>query len=207
MLTELCSVRDVNGVHKLVRVCCNVEKGIGIHLLGMADAQVKESLLRTATALQSNGYHLPGQKITIRIVPEGMPYEQEIQVTGSWLDLPIALSIIIASGQAKVDPKRAGMFIIAGELGLDGSIRPSYRLLGQRVYELMSSSLGISGCIVPFRTATEMCLNTPLAYTPRGLKDAVKILESEKGAGVEKMIAWQTSDWKTIVDALNTFSK
>ena len=189
MLSELCSVRDVNGVHMLVRVYCSIEPGIGIHLLGMADAEVKESLLRTATALQSNGYRIPGQRITIRIVPDGLPYEKEINLTGSWLDLPIALAIIIASGQAEVDRNRAKQFIIAGELGLDGSIRPSYKLLGQRVYEVIQHSIGISGCIVPFRTATEMCLNNPLAYTPRGLKDAVKILQSSKGEGVEKMIA------------------
>ena len=207
MLTELCSVRDVNGVHKLVRVYCSVEPGIGIHLIGLADAAVKESLLRTVTALQANGYHIPGQKVTIRVVPDGLPYEKEIKVVGSWLDLPIGLAIIIASGQAKVDQRRAKMFLIAGELGLDGSIRPSYKLLGQRVYEVMAHSIGISGCIVPFRTATEMCLNNPLAYTPRGIKDAVKILESENGEGVEKMIAWNGSDWNTLVRSISKMSE
>ena len=37
--------------------------GIGIHLVGLADAAVKESLLRTVTALQAKGFHIPGKKI------------------------------------------------------------------------------------------------------------------------------------------------
>ena len=46
-----------------VRVEVNISNGIGIHLVGLADAAVKESLLRTITALDSLGYHVPGRKI------------------------------------------------------------------------------------------------------------------------------------------------
>ena len=46
-----------------VTVEVDITPGIGIHLVGMADIAVKESLLRTITALQSLGYHIPGKKI------------------------------------------------------------------------------------------------------------------------------------------------
>lgn len=50
-----------------VTVEVDVTKGIGIHLVGLADAAVKESLLRTITAMQTLGYHVPGKKIVINL--------------------------------------------------------------------------------------------------------------------------------------------
>ena len=43
-----------------VTVEVDISSGIGIHLVGLADAAVKESLLRTITALRSVGYRIPG---------------------------------------------------------------------------------------------------------------------------------------------------
>lgn len=50
-----------------VTVEVDITKGIGIHLVGLADAAVKESLLRTITAMQTLGYHVPGKKIVINL--------------------------------------------------------------------------------------------------------------------------------------------
>lgn len=46
-----------------VTVEIDIDRGIGIHLVGLADVAVKESLLRTTTALQSMDYRIPGKKI------------------------------------------------------------------------------------------------------------------------------------------------
>jgi hypothetical protein len=46
-----------------VTVEVDITLGIGIHLCGLADAAVKESLLRTVTALQAKGFRIPGKKI------------------------------------------------------------------------------------------------------------------------------------------------
>ena len=46
-----------------VTVEVDITTGIGIHLVGLADVAVKESLLRTMTALQSMGMRIPGKKI------------------------------------------------------------------------------------------------------------------------------------------------
>ena len=48
-----------------VTVEVDITMGIGIHLVGLADVAVKESLLRTVTALQSIGFRIPGKKIII----------------------------------------------------------------------------------------------------------------------------------------------
>ena len=46
-----------------VTVEVDITRGIGIHLVGLADVAVKESLMRTVTALQSMGFHVPGKRI------------------------------------------------------------------------------------------------------------------------------------------------
>lgn len=88
-------------------VPCSVEvevtTGIGIHVIGIPDAACKEMLLRVATAIEAQGYHLPGQKIVISIQPHG---GQEMWA-GAFrprecceaFDLAVALGILIAAGQ------------------------------------------------------------------------------------------------------------
>lgn len=99
-----------------VNVEVDINSGIGIHLVGLADIAVKESLLRIMTALQSLGFHIPGKKIVINLAPADM------HKNGSGYDLPIALGIIAASGQRNLPALTR--YIIMGELGLDASVRP-----------------------------------------------------------------------------------
>ncbi|MBQ0077679.1 MAG: magnesium chelatase, partial [Bacteroidales bacterium] len=98
-----------------VTVEIDIIPGIGIHLVGLADAAVKESLLRTTTALESLGFRVPGRKIVINLAPA------DLHKQGSGYDLPIAIGIIAASGQREF--RELGKWMIMGELGLDGSVR------------------------------------------------------------------------------------
>ena len=68
-----------------VTVEVDITLGIGIHLVGLADAAVRESLLRTVTALQAKGFRIPGKKIVINLAPA------DLHKQGSGYDLPIAL--------------------------------------------------------------------------------------------------------------------
>ena len=76
-----------------VTVEVDIVQGIGIHMVGLADIAVKESLLRTITALQALGFRIPGKKIVINLAPA------DLHKSGSGYDLPIAVGIIAASGQ------------------------------------------------------------------------------------------------------------
>ena len=98
-----------------VTVEIDIASGIGIHLVGLADAAVKESLLRTITAMQSMGFRIPGRKIVINLAPA------DLHKQGSGYDVPIAIGIISESGQRKLP--LIDKFLIMGELGLDGSVR------------------------------------------------------------------------------------
>lgn len=125
MATKVNSLRT-HGIEAVpVTVECEITKGIGIHLIGLADAAVKQSLLRTVTALEATGYRIPGKKIIINLAPA------DLHKNGTHFDLPIALAFIAESGQQAIpelggkaiDPAELGSYVIAGELGIDGSVR------------------------------------------------------------------------------------
>lgn len=97
-----------------VEVC--ITNGIGIHVVGLPDKAVKDSLLRTITALQSLRYSIPGKKIVINILP------MQAGMCSNGLDLPIAVGILAASGQESLSEDMG--ISLYGELGLDGCLRP-----------------------------------------------------------------------------------
>ena len=98
-----------------VKVECEITPGIGIHLVGLADLAVKESLLRTITAMQACGYRIPGKKIVINLAPA------DLNKSGGSYDLSIALGILAESGQAELPYIES--LVVLGELALDGQVR------------------------------------------------------------------------------------
>ena len=127
-----------------VTVEVDITLGIGIHLVGLADAAVKESLLRTVTALQAKGFRIPGKKIVINLAPA------DLHKQGSGYDLPIALGIIAASEQRALPGLEK--YLIMGELGLDGSIR---YVAGTLPMVELAVQNGFKGAILPERSALE----------------------------------------------------
>ena len=153
-----------------VTVEVDVASGIGIHLVGLADAAVKESLLRTITSLQSMGFRIPGRKIVINLAPADMHKK------GTGYDVPIALGIIAASGQR--DLPLLGQFMVMGELGLDGTVRevpgalPTVELAGRT---------GLKGCILPLVSALEAAEYDGCdVYGVLDLDDVLRILSGEE---------------------------
>lgn len=154
--------------------------GIGIHLVGLADAAVKESLLRTVTALQAKGFHIPGKKIVINLAPADMHKQ------GSGYDLPIALGIIAASGQRELPG--LGKYLIMGELGLDGSIRG---VSGSLPMVELAIRQGFQGCILPETSALEAVDYTQTQiFGVRNLDDVLLILEERQDAS--DLLIWNT---------------
>lgn len=153
-----------------VTVEVNIDAGLGIHLVGLADAAVKESLLRTTTALQAMGYRIPGKKIVINLAPADMHKK------GSGYDVPIALGIVKASNQR--DLPLIEDFIIMGELGLDGSVRP---VPGALPIAELAKQNGMRGCILPLNSAMEAFEYEGIEiYGVEYLEDVLKILDGEE---------------------------
>ena len=170
MLTRIFSAKCI-GVDA-VRVTVEVEmsSGIGIHLCGMADVAVKESLLRTTTSLSSLGYHVPGKRIVINLAPA------DLQKNGSGYDLPIALGILAASGQKELPG--LSRYLVMGELGLNGSVRSIPAALA---YAELAVKSGLDGIVLPEGSALEASEFKDInVFGISSLDDAVRILEEKE---------------------------
>ena len=150
----------------VVTVEVDLSVGIGIHLVGLPDSAVRESLLRVITALTSYGFRIPGRKIVVNLAPA------DIRKEGSAYDLPIALGMLAASEQIRpVDCER---FVIMGELALDGRIRP---VNGVLPVALQARADGFSACIFPAASAGEASVVEGLAvYGVSSLAEAITVL-------------------------------
>ena len=85
-------------------------------LVGLADAEVREARDRVRAAIQNCQFDFPQKRITVNLAPADLPKES------GRFDLPIALGILVASGQLKAEGLEDYEF--AGELALGGALRP-----------------------------------------------------------------------------------
>lgn len=85
-------------------------------LVGLPEAEVKESKDRVRAALQNCQFEFPARRITVNLAPADLPKES------GRFDLPIALGILAASGQMPAD--KLNEYEFAGELALTGELRP-----------------------------------------------------------------------------------
>ena len=170
MLINIHSAKCIGIEAVLVTVEIDIAPGLGIHLVGLADAAVKESLLRTITALQSLGFRIPGKKIVINLAPADMHKK------GSGYDVPIALGIIAASGQRELPLLEK--FMIMGELGLDGSIR---EVPGALPIVELAHKQELMGCILPKDSAMEAIEYEGVnVFGVENLDDVLRILSGEE---------------------------
>ncbi len=100
-----------------VVVECHLGNGLpAFNLVGLAEAEVREARDRVRAAIQQSGYEFPARKITVNLAPADLPKES------GRFDLPIALSVLAASGQLPAGTLADHEF--AGELALTGRLRP-----------------------------------------------------------------------------------
>ncbi|ENU81753.1 Mg chelatase-like protein [Acinetobacter sp. ANC 3789] len=109
--------RGVLGLHApLIEVEVHVSQGLpSLTIVGLAEAAVRESKDRVRSAIINSGFQFPTKRLTINLAPADLPKD------GSRLDLPIALGILIASGQ--IPDQKITNYELIGELALDGQLR------------------------------------------------------------------------------------
>jgi len=132
---------------KTITIEVNVDTGVGYYLVGLPDNAIKESNYRISTALQNNGFKIPGKKITINMAPADLHKE------GTAYDLTIAMGILAASEQ--IQSEGISQYLIMGELSLDGSIRP---IKGVLPIALQARDEGFKGFILPKQNAKEAAI-------------------------------------------------
>ena len=120
----------------------------GLHnftIVGLPDTSIKEARDRVSSAVKNSGFKPPHQcgRITVNLAPADLPKINPIY------DVPMALAFLIATGQLDFDYTKK---IFAGELALDGKIRP---IQGVLPIALMAKQEGFSEIYIPRENAPE----------------------------------------------------
>ncbi|SNR61187.1 magnesium chelatase family protein [Methylobacillus rhizosphaerae] len=115
-------------------------------IVGLPEAEVKESKDRVRAALQTAQFEFPARRITVNLAPADLPKE-----SGRY-DLPIALGILAASGQ--IPAQELDQYEVAGELALTGELRPIRGALAM-THQVRDSGRAF---ILPHKSAVEAAL-------------------------------------------------
>ena len=165
----------LNGLEGVpVEVETDINKGmVSYDLVGLPDAAVKESKERVRSAIKNSALDFPINKVTINLAPADLKKE------GSHFDLPLAISILKASGQILSDTDG---IVILGELALDGSLRPVSGILPILI---SARDKGFKKFIVPAGNANEAgYIEGITVYAPSDLKQAVAVIAGESSSPV-----------------------
>ncbi|MDB5179957.1 MAG: Mg chelatase, subunit ChlI [Candidatus Saccharibacteria bacterium] len=101
----------------LVEVEADLKQGLpAMHIVGMGNKAVEEARERVRSAISNSLLDFPTRKLIVNLAPAELPKD------GAQYDLPIALSVLIASGQLRQTEVAGALF--AGELSLSGDLRP-----------------------------------------------------------------------------------
>lgn len=147
----------------IVTIEVNSSRGIKFFLVGLPDSAVKESHERIMSALNVNGYKIPGCQIVVNMAPA------DIRKEGSSYDLPLAIGIMAATGI--VSSEKLGQYLIIGELSLDGSLQP---IKGALPVAIAARAQGFKGFILPKQNAREAAVVNNLdVYGVDNIKEVV----------------------------------
>jgi magnesium chelatase family protein len=138
------------------------------HTVGLPDAAVRESRDRVRAAIKNSGYLIPPTFITINLAPADLKKE------GSGFDLPIAVGILGAYGALRSND--LSRFLLAGELGLDGGVRP---IPGMLPIAILAREKGIPNLILPAANAAEAAVVEGVnVYPVSSLLDVLDLLNT-----------------------------
>jgi magnesium chelatase family protein len=148
MLARVCSAAVLGIDAYLVDVEIDICSGMpSFNTVGLPQGAVREGKERVAAALANAGYSLPLRRITVNLAPADVPKQ------GSAFDLPIALGVLIASEQLPASLDADGRrTVVAGELGLEGDLRP---VRGALPIALAARASGAATLILPLSNVPE----------------------------------------------------
>ena len=136
-------------------------------IVGLASSAVKEARERVTAAITNSGFALPSRRVTVNLSPA------DVRKEGTAFDLPIALGLLAATGQLELTALDG--LLVAGELGLDGSIR---EIRGALPLARAASRAGVRALVIPVGNAAEAGLVTTArlsgALTLRALVESLR---------------------------------
>ena len=170
MLSKITSfaLRGLEGIP--VEVETDINKGmVSCDIVGLPDTAVKESKERVRSAIKNSALIFPVNKITINLAPA------DVKKEGSHYDLPLAVSILKASGQLSANFDGT---VLLGELALDGSLRPAEGILPVLI---SARSKGFKRFVIPAGNRGEASfIDGAEVYALNTLKEVIEFLQGEK---------------------------
>jgi len=138
-------------------------------IVGLADRAVEESKDRVRSAIRNCGAEFPSKKITVNLAPADLPKE------GPSYDLPIALGLLIASGQIPENKVvELNESLVVGELSLDGVLRRTHGILP---LVILAKEKGLKRIIIPKDNGHEASVVSGIdIFAIDSLKDLIKYL-------------------------------
>lgn len=144
-------------------------------LVGLPDKAVEEAKERVRSAIKNSGADFPARRITVNLAPADLPKE------GPSYDLPIALGILLASGQLQADISDA---LFMGELSLDGRLRHTNGVLP---HTILAKEKKIKKLFLPKVNAKEATvIDTVDVYPTATLLDLFRHLSGQKQIEIHK---------------------
>lgn len=161
-----------------VLITCEVDiANVGLPsftIVGLGDRAIEESKERIRAALRNSGAEFPQHKITVNLAPADLPKE------GPIFDLPIALGLLISSGQISSTSSKINLdkTLVAGELSLDGQLRKSPGILPLAIKAV---ELGLENIIVPKENGKEAAIVEGIrVFAPNSLSEIVQAILGQK---------------------------
>ncbi|OAB54976.1 hypothetical protein AY599_03395 [Leptolyngbya valderiana BDU 20041] len=141
-------------------------------IVGLPDAAIRESIERVRAAMANSGYQFPNGRLVINLAPA------HVRKEGPIYDLPIAVALLHATGVLRShapddSPPRMHRCMIAGELALDGRVRP---IRGVIAMADLARQEELDAVIVPAENAAEAAVAGPTTYGVRTLAEVVGLL-------------------------------
>ena len=169
MLAKVKSAAVVGLEGAVVEVEVDLSPGLpSFTIVGLPDKAVQEARERVRSAIRNSYYKFPNRRITVNLAPADLKKE------GPAYDLPIAIGILISSGQLNADPSQS---IFLGELSLDGKLRHTHGILPMVA---LARDRGLSTVFVPCHDAKEASLiNNIRIFPAESLAQLVVHLQGE----------------------------
>jgi magnesium chelatase family protein len=154
----------------LVEVETHIEGGLfHFEVVGLPDNAIRESRERVLPAIKNSGFKFPYSRITVNLAPA------DIRKEGSAYDLPIAVSIVAATGE--VDTSLLRHIVLLGELSLDGTLRPIHSVLPMTV-EMRRRKIEVA--LLPEEDAREAAMVDGVqVYPMASLREVIRFLNGE----------------------------
>ena len=132
----------------LMRVETDISNGLpSFNMVGFMSGEMREAGERVRVAFKNLGIHMPPQRITVNLSPAGIPKR------GMVVDLPVSVGLLVCLGY--IPEESVNNVLVAGELGLNGEIRPVKGILS---IVMEAKTNGISTCLVPNGNLSEGAL-------------------------------------------------